>query len=248
MEALQQEYVSGNVIKLHEYIKPDRTYYKHKPSGKSSEVYAFKSKEEIAAIITILDKHIAEAKTPTNKKIWHRNKLLFIIGINIALRGSDISQLRWCDIVNLDGTLKDNTKIQPQKTKKTGKFVFIHYNDIVKNVVSQYIELYPIEDLNDYIFSSKKNDKAIDTHQIWKIIKSIAAEAGISQNIGSHSLRKTFGYWVWHDSENKDEALVLLQKIFNHSSTQVTMHYIGIEQDDLSKVYDKLNYGIECEF
>lgn len=88
------------------------------------------------------------------------SKNRFTVSINISSRGSDISQLRWCDIINLDGTLKDNTKIQPQKTKKTGKFVFIHYNDIVKNVVSQYIELYPIENLNDYIFTSKKNNKA----------------------------------------------------------------------------------------
>lgn len=241
--AVQQSSIidTNNIIKLRP--KTDRPYYRHKPSGKSSEVYAFRTAEELQAIINVLDKHILEAKTEYNKMIWNRNKLLFILGINIALRGSDLSQLRWCDILKSDGSIKDNTKIQPQKTKQLGKFVFVQFNSAAKQAVEDYLNLYPYDDINDYVFISKKGD-SITTHQIWTIIKKISAEAGIEQNIGSHSLRKTFGYWVWHNAEDKDRALVLLQMIFNHSSTKVTMHYIGIQQDDLSNVYNGLDYQI----
>ena len=148
--------------------------------------------------------------------------------------------MRYSDFLESDGTFKDNTKIVPQKTKKLNKFVFIHFNDITKKAIADYIEMYPYDDISDFVFASKKTKEGIAPRQIWSVIKTVAAEAGIKQNIGSHSLRKTFGYWVWHDAENKTEALVLLQHIFSHSSTQVTQHYIGITENELTDVYDKV--------
>lgn len=228
-----------NIIKLYHPTGESR-----KTSGVSSEVYAFKTYDDITRMLEVFDSHIANAKTPTNTKIWHRNKLMFILGINIALRGSDLSRLRWCDILNLDGSVKENTKIQPYKTRKTGKFVFIYFNNQSRKAIEDYLKLYPYEQLTDYVFESKKTNEGINPRQIWDVVKKAAKEAGIKQNIGSHSLRKTFGYWVWHDAENKEEALVLLMRIFNHSSTQVTLRYIGVEQEDLEKVYQQLNFGI----
>lgn len=236
------------IIKLYggTFDKPKTKQTSHKVKGVSSEVYAFQTIEEINAMIGIFDKHIADAITPTNKQIWHRNKLMFIIGINIALRGSDLSQLRYSDFLEPNGKFKDNTKIIPQKTKKLNKFVFIHFNDITKNAIKNYIEMYPYEDISDFVFASKKTKSGIAPRQIWSVIKTVAAEAGIKQNIGSHSLRKTFGYWVYHDAENKTEALVMLQRIFNHSSTQVTLHYIGITENEMTNVYDRV-YDIHKE-
>lgn len=251
----QQKYVDtqpSNVIKLYQdnNDKTKKNKISNKPKGKSSEVYAFKTEEELNQIFSVLDKHIENATTPTNKKIWYRNKMMFIVGINIALRGSDLSQLKWNDFLESDGEFKDNTKIQPQKTRKvgkSGKFVFIYFNDVSKAAVKEYLKLYPYNNINDYIFESKKTDDGIQPRQIWNIVKSVAKEAGIKQNIGSHSLRKTFGYWVWHDAADKQEALVMLQRIFNHSSAQVTMAYIGIDEDDMAEVYERLNYGINCK-
>lgn len=49
--------------------------------------------------------------------------------------------------------------------------------------------------------------------------------------IGTHTLRKTFGYHFY--KEKKDIAL--LQSILNHSSPSVTLRYIGINQDIIDK-------------
>ena len=46
-------------------------------------------------------------------------------------------------------------------------------------------------------------------------------------------MRKTFGYH--HYKQFKD--VVILQKIFNHSSPQITLRYIGIEQDQIDYSY-----------
>ena len=80
---------------------------------------------------------------------------------------------------------------------------------------------------------------------LWRIIKETADEAGIKQNIGSHSLRKTFGFWCWHQAEDKNKALVILQQIFNHSTTQVTSRYIGILDDELEDMFHSIDLGLD---
>ncbi|MBO8430908.1 site-specific integrase, partial [Spirochaetes bacterium] len=52
-------------------------------------------------------------------------------------------------------------------------------------------------------------------------------------NIGTHSMRKSFGYH--HYKQFKDVAM--LQMIFNHSSPQITLRYIGINQDQIDNSY-----------
>ena len=54
------------------------------------------------------------------------------------------------------------------------------------------------------------------------------------EEIGTHTLRKTFGYHFY--KRNKDVAM--LQKLFNHSSPSITLRYIGIEQDEIDEAYE----------
>lgn len=215
----------------------------NRKAGISSEVYAFRTIEEIQAMIDVFDKHIADADTPDHERIARRNKMLFIIGTNISIRGSDISQLKWKDFFYENFEMKEGTRIQPIKTRRTGKYVTLFFNQAVKKAIENYITLYPIENLNDYLFQSRKGE-SISRMSIGRIIKTTAKEAGIKQNINSHSLRKTFGYWVWHDSEDKQEALTMLQIIFGHNSSQDTRKYIGICDDDIKNTFNSIAIGI----
>lgn len=66
--------------------------------------------------------------------------------------------------------------------------------------------------------------------QAYRILNSAAKAVGLSE-IGTHTLRKTFGYHFYQ--QYKDVAL--LQELFNHSAPSVTLRYIGINQDALDK-------------
>ena len=55
----------------------------------------------------------------------------------------------------------------------------------------------------------------------------------INDVIRCHSLRKTFGYHAW----KMGTPPALLMEIYNHSSFQITKHYLGIEQDDKDAVF-----------
>lgn len=216
------------------------------PVGESSEVYAFKTEEEIKAMIDVLDKHIKEADTDSHRQIACRNKLLFLVGINLGIRASDLRELKFSFFLekkNDELKFREFYTLQPIKQRKQKKFVKLYFNQTVKTAITNYIEEYPFNSLDDYLFQSRKGDKPISTKALWEIIKNTALEAGIEQNIGSHSLRKTFGFWVWHNAEDKEKALVILQKIFNHSSTLTTSIYIGILDDEIGDMFNALNLG-----
>ena len=131
------------------------------------------------------------------------------------------------------------------KQRKQNKFVKLFFNQTVQTAINNYISEYPIEKLDDYLFLSRQGNDPITVQSFWNIIKGAAAEAGIEQNIGSHSLRKTFGFWRWHEAKDKNKALVILQQVFNHSSTQVTARYIGILDDEVEDMFCSVELGLD---
>lgn len=217
----------------------------NKIAGVSSEVYPFTTHEEIKAMIDVFNKHIEEAVTPTQKQIAARNKMLFLIGINLGIRASDLCGLRYSFFINNDGTFKEFYTLQPKKTRKTGKFVKLYFNNVVKKAITDYTNEYPVQDMDEYLFKSRKGNSSITEHTLWDVVSKAAIEAGIERNIGSHSLRKTFGRFVFHNAEDKNKALVILQTIFNHSSPAVTSRYIGLTDDEVSDVFNNLDLGLD---
>ena len=216
----------------------------NKVAGVSSEVYPFVSGEEIKAMIDVFDNRINNAPDDDKRRIAQRNKMMFVIGINVGIRASDLCGLKYSFFMNDDGSFKEHYSLQPKKTRKTKKFVKLYFNDSVKKAIENYINEYPIEDLDEYLFKSRKGG-SITERVLWKIIVEAAAEAGIDKNVGSHSLRKTFGYFVYHNAIDKNNALVILQTIFNHSSPAVTSKYIGLTDNEVSDVFNELNLGID---
>lgn len=70
-----------------------------------------------------------------------------------------------------------------------------------------------------------------------RIINDAARHVGIKEAIGTHTLRKTFGYWAYKAGND----ISRIQKLLNHSAPSVTLAYIGITKEDLDSVYINLN-------
>lgn len=173
-------------------------------------VYPIKDKKKIAQMKKILS---------TNK----RNLLLFNLGINSGLRVSDILALDIKDV-------KDKTFIELRE-QKTNKYKQFPINERIQNDIKNFIQ---DKDIDEPLFLSQK-DNRLSRVQAYKILRKAAKEVGIEVHIGTHSLRKTFGY---HHYKQFDD-IVLLQKIFNHSSPSVTLRYIGMEQETINESYKK---------
>ena len=177
-----------------------------------------------------------------------RNELLFILGINVGLRISDILKLKVKDLTKLNTKApKDYVIITEIKTRKTKKF---YIGDIVKKVIENYMKENDNPGFDTYIFLSRKGiNMPITRQQAYRIINNAAESLGIVERndqgnlihgeIGTHTLRKTFGY---HSFQN-GTSLELLMDLFNHSSKTQTLRYIGITEEQKKNVYLKSNLG-----
>ncbi len=145
-----------------------------------------------------------------------RNLLLFLLGINTGLRVSDLLSLKVKDVKG-----KDFVQIREKKTNKIKRFPLPQG---IKKFLEEYVENQP---LNRYLFKSRKEyNKPISRIQAYRIISEACNVIGID-NVGTHSLRKTFGYHFY----KRTKDIALLQKILNHSSQDITLRYIGLTQE-----------------
>jgi len=172
-----------------------------------------------------------------------RNVLLFNFGINTNLRISEIIILRYSDIFTAGNQFREHLRITPlkkrgKKTKKTIKLNKKLKEQIQKFCLSNHISG------EDFIFFSFRNKKKnLQRQQAWRILKDTAEIAGFTGNMGSHSMRKTFGYHFFQSATNSKEQrsrLAMLQILFSHASQEVTLRYIGIEQQEIDAAYDQI--------
>ncbi|MDR3230664.1 MAG: site-specific integrase [Synergistaceae bacterium] len=162
-----------------------------------------------------------------------RDLLLFVMGINTALRISDLLPLTVGHIRNENGELRPLVTLRENKTGKLKQFPL---NDSILSILKEYLEL--DEDMDDasFLFASNKGGAPITRTHAWRILSGAAQQAGLD-DVGTHTLRKTFGYHAYR----KTKDLGLVQKLLNHSSSRETLRYIGIDQDDLDAAYHKVN-------
>lgn len=157
-----------------------------------------------------------------------RNQLIWVFGCNSGLRVSDILGLNIEDV-------KDRSYVEIRE-KKTGKYKRFPLNTKLKKMIKEYLEtertkVYSIDE-NEPLFVGKKHCR-LDRSQTYRILNKACEEVGIKVNVGTHTMRKTFGYFFYQ----KYNDVALLQKILNHSSPAITLRYIGIAQEEIDISY-----------
>jgi integrase len=146
----------------------------------------------------------------------YRDYFLFAFGINSGLRIGDILPLRVMDVISTN-----HLRIKEQKTGKIRK---VRMTLALQEEITKYTQGMAA---SDFLFSSRQGNKPISRVMAWKIIKESGRAVGVKSAIGTHTLRKTFGYHFYQ--RTKDVAI--LQEIFGHSSPSITLRYIGINDD-----------------
>lgn len=168
-----------------------------------------------------------------------RNYTLIILGLNTALRISDLLSLKWEDIYDdSNKTIRKHLEIQEQKTRKPRT---IALNNSVCTTLTSYLEFSFQKKCYEkelYLFPSQKGKKEpISRSQAYRIICTAAKASGLDKHISCHSLRKTFGYHAW----KQGTPPALLMDLYNHSSYNITKRYLSIEQDERDEVYLKIS-------
>lgn len=150
-----------------------------------------------------------------------RDLLLFTIGINCGLRVSDILSLNVDDVRG-----KNHIRLIE---KKTGKFKQFPINAKLKPMFDEFTKG---RRGDDPLFMTKFKNR-LGRVTAYYVIRLACKKANLEEKFGTHTMRKTFGYHYYQ----KYKDVAMLQKIFNHSSQNVTLRYIGFEQDRINESY-----------
>lgn len=216
----------------------------------TEEVHTDLAVEHAAEPIKSMDDIIRISQFLIGQKRF-RDNMLFIVGINFGLRISDLRSLRFTHIINDDCTFRDRFPILEKKTRNTRKHQrnrYITINTAVVEAVTLYLENTPNIRLSDYMFRSQSNNgvnenKPISKQAVDSMLKGIARDLGLGNRMATHSLRKTFAYHQMVMSGNDPRKLLLLQKMFDHSTAAQTLDYIGITSEEIDEAYRSLNLG-----
>lgn len=156
-----------------------------------------------------------------------RNYMIFLTGIYTGLRISDILKLKVIDVrEGVHISLKEN---------KTGKAKIVRMNPKLRKELTEFITG---RDDNEYLFKSRQGrNRPLTRSMAYRILRKAAKEFKL-KDIGTHTMRKTFGY---HFKKNGGEITILM-KLFNHSKESITLKYIGWEQDELDKAMINFKY------
>lgn len=169
-----------------------------------------------------------------------RDYALFVLGINSGLRISDILKLKVSDVARIHYGRTSIAERIVMREDKTGKGKDFPLNIPARSALGEYIRTENPASEGPLFPSRKRGDdgkaRPISKVQAWKILSNAAAQVGILEKIGTHSLRKTFAYHAY----KKGVDISLLQKLLNHASQTETLRYMGILRDDLDQVYENL--------
>jgi integrase len=175
-------------------------------------------KDEIKDVQPIRDyDQIVDMKWSLKTWCGERDYILFLLGINTGLRVTDLLNLKVKDIKR-----KKKITVKEGKTEKPRTIhlanIYDELNDYIKTLEG-----------TEWLFPSRKGNLPITRIQAYRQLNKAAKMVDIEDGIGTHTMRKTFGYW--HYKQFKDVAQ--LQTILNHSHPEITLKYIGITDEQI---------------
>ncbi|QBO35128.1 integrase [Periweissella cryptocerci] len=150
-------------------------------------------------------------------KYGKRNEFLFLLGINTGLRMGDLLNIKVGDVTNCE-----TVSITEQKTKKARTL----YLGEMRAMIQAYVKNLGN---NQYLFQSRTGQQ-LTVDAVYKIFQKASDNIG-RQDIGTHTLRKTFGYHYYQRTHD----IATLMMILNHSSEAITKRYIGITDTEIKQ-------------
>lgn len=175
-------------------------------------------------VFEAVDNYLSHVKV---NSMEHYNEYIFSFAAKtewINRRNLDVygenSIERWCETLGKDLSDKRKEKI---------------FNDFHKQ--KQY------SSLGDYLYYEVEYNDVVkwETDDYRKKLKKAVCDCGITYSVSSHSLRKSFGYYIYKTHPFDPDCLLSLQKLFNHSDLQTTMNYIGLTEEKNRKYIE--NHG-----
>ena len=158
-----------------------------------------------------------------------RDLAIFVVGINTNLRASDLLKIKVGQVRHLGSG--EHFSI---REKKTQKLKDITINVSVAKVIQNLLATMPDASDESYLFQSRKGSKPIGVSTLHNMVQAWGKECNVKSKLGSHSLRKTFGF-IHRTVFGTDIPTLML--MFNHSTQRQTLTYLGIQAEEIKDAY-----------
>ncbi|MBC7971422.1 MAG: tyrosine-type recombinase/integrase, partial [Verrucomicrobia bacterium] len=156
-----------------------------------------------------------------------RDLCLFTLGINTAYRANELLSLRVGQVQALRaGDVLD------LKQRKTHKYRPVTLNATAVAAIQAWLEIGDLK-ADDYLFTGQRGCLTVETMSTR--VKTWCHDVGLKGNYGSHTLRKTWGYW---QRLERGTAIPLLMEAFGHATQQQTLAYLGIQSNEIAAIYE----------
>ena len=187
--------------------------FNHPKKGSTVKVEPIQERKDIETIKRIL------ADRP-------RDLCLFILGVNTALRASDLVRVE----AGMVRHLKPGDSFEIRE-KKTGRLRRITVGKAVVEAVQRLLASRPYED-SDLLFQGKRGP--ISAIAVNVLVKKWTRAVNLKGRYGGHTLRKTWGY---HQRKSFGVSLPVLMECFGHSSQGITLRYLCLQPEEVEAVY-----------
>ena len=170
----------------------------------------------------------------------YRDYVLFALGIATGYRAGDLVSLKVRDIK--EALYHGYFRIMESKKEKCKNIREVNRRPREVKVVDKISILLKkfIRNKKDYefVFQSRKGvNQNISVAHVSRILKDAGNFFGL-RNISAHSMRKTYAYRIYKQSNNN---IVLVKEMLNHTDVEVTKRYLGLSREEYNKFSDMLN-------
>lgn len=157
----------------------------------------------------------------------YRDFILLLIGVNTGCRIEVECEMRVSDFKG------GRVTITEFKTKKRHQYVM---DPEIYAEVMKYINTFHLTS-QEFLFRSYRNKyDAITRQTAWRRIKGLADQVGVKYTVGAHSLRKSYGRWLYDETHD----IHLVQQFYMHNSAETTERYICLEKGDVDAARGKV--------
>ena len=169
------------------------------------------TKEEMSRVLDYIN----------TRRFAQRNRAMMLLTYLAGLRIGEVACLRWSDVMNLDGTVKDEIRLLPDMTKgRHARTVFVNIK--LREELQAYAALAKCVDRSYPFFASQKSVKAgFSANSLAQTFALLYEGAGL-EGASSHSGRRTF----LTNLANKGTAIHILKTLAGHRSISTTATYL----------------------